>query len=90
MNVTWSATGVRPETCIDLLGFEEFVYDAGRTLEQRPEFARLAVGELGYPSYVPLGLHEQCPDSERADAVFNPPVGYFVNEPAREGEPPFR
>ena len=84
MNVTWSATGVRPETRVHLLRRDQLVDDRGRSAKQRPELRGLILTEVRDARHVPLRLQNQRSNSQGPNAVFDEPMLRLVNHASRQ------
>jgi len=84
MDMDGLTSGVRPEAVVDLVSVDELAGHRRGPMEEWSEFHGFVHREVGYRSDVALRLHDQCPNSERSDAVLDEPVLSSVDEAARK------
>ena len=82
------AAGVRPQTDVGLLRLKQAVHDSCAPTQQGPLLLGFVHGQLCDPSHVPLGLDEECADSQRADAMLYPPAPGVVEGDQTTGKIP--
>jgi hypothetical protein len=73
VNVNRTSSGMRPKAVIDLISRNE-----------PPEFSRLLHGQICHGGDVALGLDDQCPNTERSDAVLDEPKSGLVDKATRQ------
>ena len=84
MDMAGLAAGVRPQTDVGLLRLNQAVDDSRAPTQQRPQLPGFVPSQLRDPSHVPLGLDEECADSQRAHAMLYPPTPGVVDQTTRK------
>jgi hypothetical protein len=84
VNVNRTSSGMRPKAVIDLISRNEPTGHGGSLPEQWPEFSRLLHGQICHGGDVALGLDDQCPNTERSDAVLDEPKSGLVDKATRQ------
>src|SRR5947208_1687591 len=84
MNVAGSTARMRPQAVVDLIRIDDRSRDARCLPQQRPEFCGLGIGQVSDCGDVANRLHDQGSESERPDAVLNPPMLRLMDLPARQ------
>jgi len=84
VNVHRTASGMRPEAVVDLIGGRKLTGNGGGPPEQGTEFCRLVLAELPDRGDVALRLYDQRPDAEGPDAVLDEPEVGAMDETTGE------
>ena len=82
MDVNRSAARVRPETGVDLLGFDQLVDDASGLHKERPELGSLLGVQFRDARDMSFRLDDQRPDAERPDRVLDKPTCSLFDDAA--------
>lgn len=84
MDVTRAPPRMRPQADVYLIRMGQFGHDARRPVQERSHRHRLFSGEICHVNDVTFGLHDEGPDTERADTVLYHPARFSGNDSPRQ------
>jgi hypothetical protein len=74
--------GMRPKTVVNLVGSNQVASDGRRSLKQLSQLSGFGLSEIGNGGHVTLRFDYQGPKAQRADAMFDQPVGGPIDQSA--------
>jgi hypothetical protein len=78
VDMTRHSSRMGPQAGVDLVGVDQQGRDSGSEPRQSAELSDFRVVQVRDCGHMALGLHDECAEPERADAVFDHPAGSSV------------